>query len=78
MNILKDPCFLVSIHDKDHSDLSSVPQENLPPPPSTEDIFGKVDALKIQFELENERIVKQLKENQVCKEVSNSLYLLMF
>jgi len=30
-----------------------------------QDIFGKVDALKGQFQEENERINKQFKENQV-------------
>merc|ERR1712142_824338 len=45
--------------------------EDLAPPPSQEDIFGKMDVLKSQFEADNEKIERQFKENQM--RIENSL-----
>ena len=45
--------------------LSSIADDDLAPPPSQEDIFGKVNALKSQFQEDREKIARQLKENQV-------------
>ena len=55
----QDPLLLLTLPDNLQA------TQDIAPPPSAEDIFGKVDALKSQFEIENEKIVRQLKENQV-------------
>ena len=65
MIYLQDPGKLGTLTNEELSTLSTVPQEDLPPPPSQEDIFGKVIALKSQFQKENEKIERQLRENQV-------------
>ncbi|XP_023328608.1 uncharacterized protein LOC111701531 [Eurytemora carolleeae] len=61
---MKDPTLLAELSEEDLEALRAMSDEDLAPPPSNEDIFGKVDALKGQFQEENERINKQFKENQ--------------
>ena len=56
---------LATLTDDELAALSAVAKDDLAPPPSQEDIFGKVDALKSQFQEDNEKIARQLKENQV-------------
>ena len=56
---------LATLTDDELAALSAVAEDDLAPPPSQEDIFGKVDALKSQFQEDNEKIARQLKENQV-------------
>ena len=46
--------------------LNAMSADELAPPPSQEDIFGKMDILKSQFAEDNEKIERQMKENQVC------------
>ena len=62
---LQDPGMLATLTDDELAALSAVAEDDLAPPPSQEDIFGKVDALKSQFQEDNEKIARQLKENQV-------------
>ena len=75
MIYLQDPCKLGTLTNEELSTLSTVPQEDLPPPPSQEDIFGKAIALKSQFQKENEKIERQLKENQVHHSLKSSNFL---
>ena len=44
---------------------SAVPDEDLAPPPSEEDIFGQIESIKQQFAEENQQLNRQLEENKV-------------
>ena len=44
---------------------SAVPDEDLAPPPSDEDIFGQIESIKQQFAEENQQLNRQLEENKV-------------
>jgi len=66
-----DPSLLATLSPAELAALSSISADDLAPPPSNEDIFGKVDALKSQFEEDNQKITKQFEENQA--RVENSL-----
>ena len=45
--------------------INSISDDDLAPPPSEEDIFGKTEALKQQFAEDNDRIAQQMAENEV-------------
>ena len=47
--------------------LNAISEDDLAPPPSQQDIFGQMDALKEQFTEENDRIKAQFAENQVTQ-----------
>ena len=49
--------------------LRSISQDDLAPPPSQEDIFGQIDAVKKQFEEDHELIARQFEENKVSFEI---------
>ena len=61
----KDPNLLATLTPEKLEALSAIADDDLAPPPSQEDIFGKVDAIKCQFQEDSEKISRQLKENQV-------------
>ena len=42
-----------------------MPEEDLAPPPSDEDIFGQIESIKQQFAEENQQLNRQLEENKV-------------
>ena len=42
-----------------------MPEEDLAPPPSEEDIFGQIESIKQQFAEENQQLNRQLEENKV-------------
>ena len=63
---MQDPNLLSTLTPDQLSALNAIAADDLAPPPSQEDIFGKMDVLKSQFEADNEKIERQFKENQVC------------
>ena len=65
---LQDPNLLSTLTPDQISALNAIAADDLAPPPSQEDIFGKMDVLKSQFEADNEKIERQFKENQVCEQ----------
>jgi len=66
-----DPNLLSTLTPDQLSALNAIAADDLAPPPSQEDIFGKMDVLKSQFEADNEKIERQFKENQM--RIENSL-----
>jgi len=59
-----DPNLLATLTPEKLEALSAIADDDLAPPPSQEDIFGKVDAIKCQYQEDSEKISRQLKENQ--------------
>ena len=63
---LQDPSLLATLSAKELEMLrSAVPDEDLAPPPSEEDIFGQIESIKQQFAEENQQLNRQLEENKV-------------
>ena len=56
---------LATLTSKELEMLRSISQDDLAPPPSQEDIFGQIDAVKKQFEEDHEMIARQFEENKV-------------
>ena len=56
---------LATLTSKELEMLRSISQDDLAPPPSQEDIFGQIDAVKKQFEEDHELIARQFEENKV-------------
>ena len=61
----QDPNMLATLTSKELEMLRSISQDDLAPPPSQEDIFGQIDAVKKQFEEDHELIARQFEENKV-------------
>jgi len=59
-----DPSLLATLTAKDLERLKIIADDDLAPPPSQEDIFGQVDAIKEQYVEDNEKLIHQLQENQ--------------
>ena len=60
---------LATLTSKELEMLRSISQDDLAPPPSQEDIFGQIDAVKKQFEEDHELIARQFEENKVSFEI---------
>merc|ERR1711953_809433 len=60
-----DPNMLATLTAKELEMLRTISQDDLAPPPSQEDIFGQIDAVKKQFEEDHELIARQFEENKV-------------
>ena len=56
---------------------SAVPDEDLAPPPSDEDIFGQIESIKQQFAEENQQLNRQLEENKVRAKMQSSTNLIL-
>lgn len=56
---------LATLTAKELEMLRTISQDDLAPPPSQEDIFGQIDAVKKQFEEDHELIARQFEENKV-------------
>ena len=56
---------LATLTAKELEMLKSIGSDELAPPPSDEDIFGQIEAVKKQFEQENQQLNRQLEENKV-------------
>ena len=68
---LQDPSLLATLSAKELEILrSAVPDEDLAPPPSDEDIFGQIESIKQQFAEENQQLNRQLEENKVRVKIS--------
>ena len=65
----QDPSMLATLTSKELEMLKSISQDDLAPPPSQEDIFGQIDAVKKQFEEDHELIARQFEENKVIVRV---------
>jgi len=59
-----DPSLLATLTANDLERLKIIADDDLAPPPSQEDIFGQVDAIKEQYVEDNEKLIHQLQENQ--------------
>ena len=62
---LQDPSLLATLTPAQLAAINSISDDDLAPPPSEEDIFGKTEALKQQFAEDNDRIAQQMAENEV-------------
>ena len=62
----QDPSILATLTPAQLAAINSISDDDLAPPPSEEDIFGKTEALKQQFAEDNDRIAQQMAENEVC------------
>jgi len=60
-----DPSLLATLNAIDMDALKAISVDELAPPPSEEDIFGKADELKDQYKEEAEKIIKQSEENKM-------------
>merc|ERR550532_1571160 len=65
-----DPNMLATLTSKELEMLRSISQDDLAPPPSQEDIFGQIDAVKKQFEEDHELIARQFEENKMRMEAN--------
>lgn len=61
----QDPSLLATLTPAQLAAINSISDDDLAPPPSEEDIFGKTEALKQQFAEDNDRIAQQMAENEV-------------
>ena len=61
----QDPSILATLTPAQLAAINSISDDDLAPPPSEEDIFGKTEALKQQFAEDNDRIAQQMAENEV-------------
>ena len=61
----QDPSLLAPLTPAQLAAINSISDDDLAPPPSEEDIFGKTEALKQQFAEDNDRIAQQMAENEV-------------
>ena len=61
----QDPSLLATLTPAQLAAINSISENDLAPPPSEEDIFGKTEALKQQFAEDNDRIAQQMAENEV-------------
>jgi len=59
-----DPSLLATLTPAQLAAINSISDDDLAPPPSEEDIFGKTEALKQQFAEDNDRIAQQMAENE--------------
>jgi len=59
-----DPSILATLTPAQLAAINSISDDDLAPPPSEEDIFGKTEALKQQFAEDNDRIAQQMAENE--------------
>merc|ERR1711974_220047 len=59
-----DPSLLATLTPAQLAAINSISDDDLAPPPSEEDIFGKTEALKQQFAEDHERIAQQMAENE--------------
>merc|ERR1712012_102096 len=59
-----DPGLLATLTPAQLAAINSISDDDLAPPPSEEDIFGKTEALKQQFAEDNDRIAQQMAENE--------------
>merc|ERR1711936_1005290 len=59
-----DPSILATLTPAHLAAINSISDDDLAPPPSEEDIFGKTEALKQQFAEDNDRITQQMAENE--------------
>merc|ERR1712038_1556161 len=59
-----DPSLLATLTPAQLAAINSISDDDLAPPPSEEDIFGKTEALKQQFVEDNDRIAQQMAENE--------------
>jgi len=66
-----DPSLLATLTPEELAAFNAISDDDLAPPPSQEDIFGQMDALKSQFEEDKDKIERQFKENQM--RIENSL-----
>ena len=53
--------------------INSISDEDLAPPPSSDDIFGHMEELKNQFAEDNQKIADQMAENEVTLRIETSL-----
>jgi len=66
-----DPSLLATLSAQELEMLrSAVPDEDLAPPPSDEDIFGQIESIKQQFAEENQQLNRQLEENKMRMEAN--------
>ena len=61
----QDPSLLATLTPAQLAAINSISDDDLAPPPSEEDIFGRTEALKQQFAEDNDRIAQQMAENEV-------------
>ena len=64
--LCQDPSLLASLTPDQLAALSAISEDDLAPPPSQEEVFGKkVEELKSEFLEDKDRLEHQIAENQV-------------